>query len=150
MIQSFVGRLYAEQCENDGGLYREFFLRNKDEISLSDVMWRRMVDAQMMELGFRVAGTIDSILTYIPEYLDWFVWLVDGIKETPEDTFFNDPGEDVEVGSGKHFFWMMLLGMFGDWGTSINHGWIDKPNECIDFLSAFIACQEEQKSWEEE
>lgn len=36
----------------------------------------------------------------------------------------------------EHFIWMLLVGMFGDWGTSINSGWIDydKTNAAADYL----------------
>ena len=35
-----------------------------------------------------------------------------------------------------HCIWMMLVGMFGDWGTSIRTGWIDREHfqDVIDFL----------------
>lgn len=34
----------------------------------------------------------------------------------------------------KHFLWMMLCSAFGDWGTSIRTGWIDKPEEARKFI----------------
>ena len=37
-------------------------------------------------------------------------------------------------GSEEHTIWMMLVGMFGDWGTSIRSGWIEEIDECVEYL----------------
>ena len=42
--------------------------------------------------------------------------------------------KDIEWHTEEHTIWMLLVGMFGDWGTSIRGGWIDKPSECAEFI----------------
>ena len=34
---------------------------------------------------------------------------------------------------------MLLVGMFGNWGTSINSGWIEKTKECAEFIRNLCA-----------
>ena len=43
-------------------------------------------------------------------------------------------------GTEEHCVYMMLVGMFGDWGTSIRGGWIEDCEECKKWL-------EEAKAW---
>lgn len=42
--------------------------------------------------------------------------------------------------SDLHFFWMLLVGQFGDWGTSINSGWVshNKLNEAADWIQSIF------------
>ena len=53
------------------------------------------------------------------------------------------PGVDIfvdinhkfkEWGTEEHTIWMMLVGAFGDWGTSIRSGWISDKQGCIEYL----------------
>ena len=44
------------------------------------------------------------------------------------------------LGTEEHCVYMMLVGMFGDWGTSIRGGWIEDCEECKKWL-------EEAKAW---
>jgi hypothetical protein len=39
--------------------------------------------------------------------------------------------------------WMLLVGMFGDWGTSIRGGWIERHDECIAFIKSIMPEDEE-------
>lgn len=45
----------------------------------------------------------------------------------------NDNKNEVEF-----VIWSILVGMFGDWGTSPRSGWIVKPKECKMFLQELI------------
>ena len=53
---------------------------------------------------------------------------------------------DVEVldskinawGKEAHTIWMFLVGMFGDWGTSIRSGCISEFNECKEWLEEML------------
>lgn len=47
--------------------------------------------------------------------------------------------EFEEWGTELHFLYMILVGMFGDWGTSIRSGWIEDIDECIEFVEALRA-----------
>lgn len=49
--------------------------------------------------------------------------------------------------SEEHCIWMLLVGMFGEWGTSINGGWIEhsKRQEAAQFIRELCA-----ESWRAE
>lgn len=34
----------------------------------------------------------------------------------------------------EHTIWMLLVGMFGSWGTSIRGGWIEETKECAKYI----------------
>ena len=42
---------------------------------------------------------------------------------------------DAEWLTDKHALWMMLVSAFGDWGTSIRYGWIDRTEEAAQFIN---------------
>lgn len=45
---------------------------------------------------------------------------------------------DMEWHTEIHTIWMLLIGMFGDWGSSIRSGWIEDIDGCIDFIRKLI------------
>ncbi len=92
-------------------------------------------------------STLFEALTNIVWYDGHYVWLKELRDELIEH---NDPHRFFtkkfdEWHTEKHTIWMLLVGMFGDWGTSIRIGWIDKPIECARFIEEL--CKE---MWEEE
>ena len=40
----------------------------------------------------------------------------------------------VALNTEQHTIWMLLVGMFGNWGTSINSGWIENTKECAAYI----------------
>lgn len=44
----------------------------------------------------------------------------------------------IEWHTEQHTIWMLLVGAFGDWGTSIRSGWIDDIDGCIKFIQGII------------
>lgn len=54
---------------------------------------------------------------------------------TGENLLFRPPLDynDYEVAQ-LELIWMILVVMFGDWGTSPRYGWIDNISEFINFL----------------
>lgn len=34
----------------------------------------------------------------------------------------------------EHVIYMLLVGMFGDWGTSIRSGWINETKACAEYI----------------
>lgn len=49
---------------------------------------------------------------------------------------------DFEWDTENHTIWMLLVGAFGDWGTSIRSGWIDRLPQCIAFID--VICEQEE------
>ena len=50
------------------------------------------------------------------------------------DVFVDINPKFKEWGTEEHTIWMMLVGAFGDWGTSIRSGWISDKQGCIEYL----------------
>lgn len=86
---------------------------------------------------------MESIIWYDGHY-EWLRTLKDILLGMPEGDILTCPFDSEEWGQEQHVIWMLLVGMFGNWGTSIRGGWIDKPKECAEFIEA--VCKE---SWEE-
>jgi hypothetical protein len=92
-------------------------------------------------------GSLFSALESIVWYDGHYIWL----KELRDD-LFQRRGEliypmpkDIEWHTEIHTIWMLLVGMFCDWGTSIRGGWIENIYECIEFIEKL--CEE---MWNEE
>jgi len=77
-----------------------------------------------------------DIVWYNGHY-EWLKQIRDDLKKC--DTTYSMP-RDIVWYSEEHCIWMLLVGMFGDWGTSIRGGWIDETDACIDFLD--LICKE--------
>lgn len=86
---------------------------------------------------------LESIVWYDGHYV-WLKELHNKLKSCREESFFSMPN-DIEWHTEKHTIWMLLVGMFGSWGTSIRSGWIEKTAECAEFIEAL--CKE---SWLED
>ena len=83
---------------------------------------------------------LESIAWYDGHY----IWLKELYNELLQTDFYPLP-MDIELHAEIHTIWMLLVGMFGNWGTSIRGGWIEKTSECADFIEAL--CKD---MWEEE
>lgn len=91
----------------------------------------------------KLFDALESIVWYDGHYV-WLKDLRDELAKYPKDKNFLTP-DDIEWHTEIHTIWMLLVGMFGDWGTSIRSGWIEDIQDCIDFIDAL--CEE---SWEVE
>ena len=87
---------------------------------------------------------LESIIWYDGHY-EWLKELRDTLETLSADETYCCPIETEFWHTEKHTIWMLLVGMFGDWGTSIRSGWIDKIPECIEFIDAVC-----ETSWSEE
>ncbi len=54
------------------------------------------------------------------------------------------PFEPHEWHTEEHTIWMLLVGTFGDWGTSIRGGWIEDLDGCIKFINQIIKPDDEE------
>lgn len=86
---------------------------------------------------------LENIVWYNGHYL-WLRELRDELAKCPKNEFFVCRLEVDEWYTDKHAIWMILVGMFGDWGTSIRSGWIEDIEGCIQFINDL--CEE---SWRE-
>ena len=90
--------------------------------------------------------TLEYALQLIIEYDGWEEWLKEIVEEmkklneTEGDCHYSIDFELEELHTEPHVIWMLLVGMFGMWGTSIRHGWIEKENfnACIEFIEKMI------------
>lgn len=64
---------------------------------------------------------------------EWLWELSDELAAT--DRFVSCPITDAEWLTDKHALWMMLVSAFGNWGTSIRSGWIEKTKEAAKFIN---------------
>ena len=94
-------------------------------------------------------GTLFDALESIVWYNGHYVWLKelrDELVARKNETEFRFnyccPLDTAEWYTDKHAIWMLLVGMFGDWGTSIRSGWIENLDACIEFINEL--CEE---SW---
>ena len=94
-----------------------------------------------------VQGTLfdalESIIWYDGHY-EWLKELRDVLSAYPEEKYFPIPNS-IEWHTEHHCIWMLLVGVFGDWGTSIRSGWIEDKKGCIEFIDAVC-----KMSWDAE
>ena len=94
-----------------------------------------------------VQGTLFDALESIVLYdghSGWLKELRDELARLGDDEYFNMPN-NIKWRSEEHAIMMLLVGMFGDWGTSIRSGWISDKTGCIEFVERL--CKE---AWEAE
>lgn len=86
-------------------------------------------------------SALESIVWYDGHY-DWLKELRDALVEHRKENHYSMP-DDIEWHTEKHTIWMLLVGMFGNWGTSIRGGWIENMDSCVEFIDALC-----KHSWE--
>ena len=92
--------------------------------------------------------TLHSIIWYDGHY-EWLKAMRDDMEKllNAGDKYVNysNPFDTTEWHTEQHTIYMILVGMFGDWGTSIRSGWIEDIKDCIEFIDAL-----DKESWEED
>ena len=85
-------------------------------------------------------NTMEYALENIVWYNSHYVWLEKLAEEIENkgEGCFSIP-LTIEWNTEKHFLWMLLVGMFGDWGTSIRSGWIEDKEACVKFIRELCA-----------
>jgi hypothetical protein len=63
------------------------------------------------------------------------------------ESYYPNPIDVSEWHTEMHCIWMLLVGMFGDWGTSIRSGWIEKTKECAEYIRNL--CKDDDEEEEE-
>lgn len=84
-------------------------------------------------------STLQSIVFY-NGHKEWLQEVVSLLKECmQEDKYLSCLLNPDEWYTEKHMIWEILVGLFGDWGTSIRSGWIEDWQDCIDFIN--VLCE---------
>lgn len=98
-----------------------------------------------IKLEQRYEGTLCNALQTIVWYNGHSEWLSElceelkKLKETGEKYInYPCPLEVAEWHTEKHAIWELLVGSFGDWGTSIRGGWIEDFDGCVEFIEYLI------------
>lgn len=76
---------------------------------------------------------LKAIIWYDGHY-EWLPKLCEGLEKAKSEGK-NYPNPIEKWHTENHTIMMLLIGMFGDWGTSIRSGWIEKHDECIAFIN---------------
>jgi hypothetical protein len=97
------------------------------------------------ELGEKAEYAFGAIAWY-NGHSEWLCELADKL-DSKENGFVSAP-DDMEWLTDRHALWMMLVGMFGDWGTSIRSGWIEYKKAAAAFIRE--ATEEYRDAIEEE
>lgn len=69
------------------------------------------------------------------DHEEWLWELADKLSELEAGKYFCCPITTEEWLTDKHALWMMLVSAYGNWGTSIRHGWIEKTAEAAKFIN---------------
>ena len=91
------------------------------------------------KIGGKLYEALENIIWYDGHYR-WLKELRDELEAHGE--FYPKP-DSIEWHTEQHCIWMLLVGTFGEWGTSIRTGWIEDIKGCIAFIDEI--CKE---SWE--
>lgn len=86
-------------------------------------------------------GEALSTVAWYDGYTEWLWDIADKLQSIKDGEHLCtwDVGlDDTEQWhTEKHVIWMLLVSAFGDWGTSVRSGWIDKPKECAEYINLF-------------
>lgn len=81
---------------------------------------------------------MEYALSCIIEYDCHEKWLEKLASELEKTDFYKCPFDIDEWHTERHVIWMLLVGMFGNWGTSIRSGWIGKTKEASEYIRHLI------------
>lgn len=85
------------------------------------------------QIGNTMFEALENIVWYDGHY-EWLKELRDDLAKVKEYDIYVCPIDTEEWHTEKHTIWMLLVGMFGNWGTSIRGGWIENPSDCVAFI----------------
>ena len=75
---------------------------------------------------------LESIVWY-DDHFEWLESLADAL-ERGNGRIYKNPFDTGKWHTEEHCIWMLLVGMFGNWGTSIRCGWIEQTKECAEYI----------------
>ena len=71
-------------------------------------------------------------IVFYDGHKEWLVKLTDILENT--QSIVACPLDHSRWHTEEHTIWMILIGMFGDWGTSIRGGWIERNKDAAEFI----------------
>lgn len=79
---------------------------------------------------------LECVVWYHCHY-EWLEKVADELEKSTKSYLIPSDvrGKDTE----ENFIWMLLVGMFGNWGSSIGGGWIEKTRECAEYIRTLCA-----------
>lgn len=85
-------------------------------------------------------NALESIVWYNGHHV-WLTKLVEILESNDTEYGISCPDFCAKRDTEAHCIWMLLVGMFGEWGTSINSGWIEqnKRKEAAQFIRELCA-----------
>ena len=88
-------------------------------------------------------SALEEIVWYDGHY-EWLKNLADQLEKT--SGFYANPFTAGQWHTEEHTIWMLLVGMFGSWGTSIRGGWIEETKEAAKYIRELCMTDEERMS----
>lgn len=76
-------------------------------------------------------------IVFYDGHKEWLMRIADVLENT--QSVVSCPFSHRQWGTEEHTIWMILVGMFGDWGTSIRGGWIERNKEAAEFIRDICA-----------
>lgn len=105
-------------------------------------------ELEKADIASKMFKALESIIWYDGHY-EWLKTMRDNmetlLKTGDKYVNYSFPFDTTEWHTEAHTIYMILVGMFGDWGTSIRSGWIENIEECIGFIDTVC-----KSSWEED
>lgn len=78
-------------------------------------------------------------IVYYDCHKEWLIKLAEELESA--ENIVPCPFDYKQWHSEEHVIWMILCGMFGDWGSSIRGGWIEQTKDAAKFIRSI--CSEE-------
>lgn len=89
---------------------------------------------------------LESIIWY-NGHQEFLIDLADKLEAA--ESYYPNPIDVSEWHTEMHCIWMLLVGMFGDWGTSIRGGWIEKTKECAEYIRNLCKDDDDEEEFTE-
>lgn len=112
---------------------------------IEDEYNRQKAEIERKEAEIRKRDYALSSIVWYNGHEEWLINLADKLEVAKSN--YPNPIDVSEWHTEMHCIWMLLVGMFGDWGTSIRGGWIEKTKECAEYIRNL--CRDDDEEEEE-
>lgn len=84
-------------------------------------------------------GYAFGCIAFYDGHEEWLLKLAEELEKPREEyEAFSNPFPTDKWHTEEHVLWMLLVGMFGSWGTSIRSGWIEDCKGAAAFIRANV------------
>ena len=84
-----------------------------------------------MKMAESLESALENVVWYDCHY-EWLEKLADQLEKAND--LVSNPFSSGQWHTEEHTIWMLLVGMFGNWGTSIRGGWIEETKEAAEYI----------------